>query len=84
MDPHFKSRPDCATAITVVAIVICVIEEPVDAAAHVYADAFRTLDSNDAVSSDEGQPKEVVSHFVSGVFIYSHCLKRQICCRHFD
>ena len=48
-----------------IAIVICVVEEPVDAAACVVADRYVTnySNSNDAVSPDEGQPKEEVAEF---------------------
>ena len=55
---------DCST-VTDIAIVICVVEEPVDDAACVGADTFESLDSNDTVSPDEGQPKEVVAKFLT-------------------
>ena len=53
---------DCSTII--IAIVICVVEEPVDDAAFAGVDESSALDSNDAVSPDVGQPKEVVAEFL--------------------
>ena len=50
---------DCA------GIVICVVEEPVCDAACAGAEAFETFYSKDAVSPDEGQPKEVVAKFLA-------------------
>ena len=56
-----------STIPAIIAIVIgdAIVEEPVDDAACVGADKFVALDSNDAVSSDEGQPKEVVAEFLA-------------------
>ena len=52
-------------SIIVTAIVICVVvEEPVDDAAFAGFDEFGTHDSNEAVSADEGQPKEAVAEFL--------------------
>ena len=46
-------------------VIIGVIEEPVDDALFAVVDTFETRDSNDALSSDEGQPKEVVAEFLA-------------------
>jgi len=50
-----------------ITIVICVVEEPVEAAACAGADELVSIDSNskDAVSPDEGQPKEEFPAFMS-------------------
>jgi len=47
--------------ITAVAIVICVVEEPVDDSTYTCADEIVTRDSKDAVSSNVGQLEEVVA-----------------------
>ena len=55
---------DCPSTAAIRAIVIGVVEEPVDDAACVVADdASKIYDSNDAVTPDEWQPKEVVDEF---------------------
>ena len=55
---------DWATiTITIAAIVICVVEEPVDDATCAGADSFDSIDSKYAVSPDVWQPKEVVTEF---------------------
>ena len=56
---------DCAIAIIAIVICAAIEEEPFDDAACVGADAdaFRTRDSNDAVSPDEGQLQETVAEF---------------------
>jgi len=54
--------------ITDIAIVICIVEEPVDAAKCVGADSFGwAFDSNSkvVVSPNEGQPKEVFDEFLA-------------------
>jgi len=59
---------DCvAISAAISAIVICVIEEPVDDATCVGADEFVSIDSNsnDAVSPDVGQLKEVIAEFLA-------------------
>ena len=52
-------------SIITIAIVICVVEEPVGDAVYAGIDALDTLDSNDAVSPDEGQPQEVFAECLS-------------------
>ena len=53
-------------------VVIGAIEEPIDDAAYVDADAINTGDSKDAVSPDVGQPKEVVVEFLGKSGVRKH------------
>jgi len=52
-------------AINCIAIVICVIEEPVGDATCADADSFENHDLYEAVSPDEGKPKEVIAEFMA-------------------